>query len=262
MNRVARALGSMVVAAGALVGSTQRAAAQLDTTHTWRFNVTPYLWLAELNGHVGVGPVAASVSLSTSDILDNLKFGAMASAEARYGPWSLATDGVYVLLGAGTAFGFRGDTGSLSLNQSLTMIQPMGGYTFGDGTWAIDVLGSMRIWKLSTTLDVDSNNRPASSHSAARTWVDATPGFRFRWQPLEPVRFTFYADGGLGGSQTTWQIYSSLGYDVWKGLSVGLAYRTLMVDYDRNNFLFDTNLQGLVFGLAYRFPWGNVRGGP
>jgi hypothetical protein len=254
MNRVGRALGSMVVAAVALVNSSQRADAQLDTTHTWRFNVTPYLWLSEINGRVGIGPVAASVSLSAGDVLDMLKFGAMASAEARYGPWLVGADGIYALLGAGTVFGFRGDTGSLSLNQSQTMIQPMGGYTFGDGNWAIDILGSMRIWKLSATLDVNSNTRPPDSHSAARTWVDATPGFRFRWKPLEDVRFVFYADGGLGGSQNTWQIYSSLGYDVWKGLSLGLAYRTLAIDYDRNNFLFDTNMQGVLFGLAYRFP--------
>src|SRR5579872_3385974 len=217
MNRVARALVSMVVAALAFVSSTQGAAAQLDTTHTWRFNVTPYLWLTELNGQVGIGPVASDVSLSAGDVLDMLKFGAMATVEARYGPWLGAVDGIYALLGAGRVFGFRGDTGSLSLNQSETMIQPMGGYTFGDGTWAVDVLGGMRIWKLSATLDVNSNTRPPDSHSAARTWVDATPGFRFRWKPLDPVRFVFYADGGLGGSQNTWQIYSSLGYDVWRG---------------------------------------------
>lgn len=253
MNRVLRALVSTVAAVVAIIAASQNAAAQLDTTHTWRFAITPYMWLPELNGQVGVGPVASSVSLSTGDVLDNLKFGAMATAEARYGPWLVAADGVYALLGASRVFGFRGDTGSLSLNQSETMIQPMGGYTFGEGSWAVDVLGSMRIWKLSTTLDIDSNTRPPDSHSAARTWVDATPGFRFRWKPLDDVRFVFYADGGLGGSQNTWQIYSSLGYDIWKGLSLGLAYRTLAVDYDRNNFLYDTTMQGMVIGLGIRF---------
>ena len=253
MHRVRRALVSTIVAVVALGAPRQRAAAQLDTTHTWRFNITPYLWLAELNGRVGIGPVTSSVNLSAGDILDNLKFGAMATAEARYGPWSLAADGMYVLLGAGRVFGFRGDTGSLSLNQSMTMIQPMGGYTFGNGNWAVDILGSLRVWKMSATLDVDSKALPSDSHSAQRTWVDATPGFRVRWQPLDDVRFVFYSDGGLGGSQTTWQIYSSLGYDVWKGLSLGVAYRALKVEYDRNAFLYNTNMQGLVFGLAVRF---------
>ena len=253
MNRVASALVSMVVAGMALVGSTQRAAAQLDTTHTWRFTVTPYGWLPELNGQVGIGPVAANVSLSAGDVLDVLKFATMLSAEARYGPWLVSGDGFYALLGAGRAFGFRGDTGSLSLNSSVTIIQPTGGYTFGEGNWAVDVLGSLRVWKLSSTLDVNSSTRPPDSHSAARTWVDATPGFRVRWKPLEPVRFVFYADGGLGGSQNTWQIYSSLGYDVWKGLSLGVAYRALAVDYDRNSFLYDTEMQGFVFGLGIRF---------
>ena len=253
MNRVAREFASIVVAVVALAAPGQRAAAQLDSARTWRFNITPYLWLAELNGSVGIGPVTSSVNLSTGDVLDMLKFGAMGTVEARYGHWSIAADGIYVLVGAGTVFGIRGDTGSLSLNQSTTIIQPMGGYSFGDSVWAVDVLASMRVWKLSATLDVDSNLRPSDSHSAARTWVDATPGFRVRWKPLDDVRFVFYADGGLGGSQTTWQIYSSLGYDVWKGLSLGLAYRALNVEYDRNAFLYQTTMQGLVFGLGIRF---------
>lgn len=253
MKGVVRPLASIVVAALALAIPRERAAAQFDSTRTWRFNITPYLWLAELDGQVGIGPVTSSVSLSSGDVLDILKFGAMATVEARYGPWSIGADGLYVLVGAGRAFGIRGDTGSLSLNQSTTMIQPMGGYTFGDSALAWDILGSLRVWKLSATLDVDSNLRPPDSRSAARTWVDATPGFRVRWMPIPDVRFVFYADGGLGGSQTTWQIYSSLGYDVWKGLSLGLAYRVLNVEYNRDAFLYDTNMQGLVFGLAYRF---------
>lgn len=254
MNGVVRTFISSVVAAVALVAPCDHAAAQLDTTHTWRFNITPYLWLTELNGQVGIGPVASNVSLSAGDILDKLKFGAMATAEARYGPWLVAADGIYALVGAGRAFAFRGDTGTLSLDQSQTMIQPMGGYTFGgDSAWAIDLLGSMRVWKLSAALDVASSQRPSNRHSAARTWVDATPGLRVRWTPLEDVRFVFYADGGLGGSQTTWQIYSSLGYDVWQGVTLGLAYRLLDVQYDRRDFLYDTTMQGLVFGLAVRF---------
>ena len=253
MNRAPRTLVAAVVCVVALVAPRQRAAAQLDTTHTWRFNFTPYLWLAELNGTVGIGPVTSSVSLSAGNILDNLKFGAMASAEARYGTWLVGADGIYALIGASRALAFRGDTGSLSLNQSQTMIQPMGGYTFGDSAWAVDILGSLRVWKLSASLDVDTNQRPSNRHSAARTWVDATPGFRVRWTPMEDVRFVFYADGGLGGSQTTWQIYSSLGYDVWRGASLGLAYRLLNVEYDRNDFLYNTTMQGLVFGLGFRF---------
>lgn len=253
MNRLVRWLGSVVTAAGVLATASQHAGAQLDTSRTWRYNVTPYLWLTELDGRVGIGPVTSSVALSSGDVLDMLKMGAMVTVDARYGPWVGGVDGIYALLGAGRAFGILGDTGSLSLNQSITMLQPMGGYTFGEGRWAIDVLGSLRVWKLSATLDVDSKLRPSDSHSAARTWVDATPGFRVRWKPLDDVRFVFYADGGGGGSQTTWQLYSSLGYDVWKGLTVGMAYRVLDVEYDRNSFLYDTKLQGLVFGLGIRF---------
>lgn len=253
MNQFVRRVAPAAMAAALLATASRRASAQLDTSRTWRYDITPYLWLTELDGRVGIGPVTSSVALTSGDVLDMLKMGAMATVNARYGPWVAGADGMYALLGAGRVFGIRGDTGSLSLNQSMTMLQPMGGYTFGDGSWAIDILASLRVWKLSATLDVDSNLRPPDSHSMARTWVDATPGFRVRWQPLDDVRFVFYADGGGGGSQTTWQLYSSLGYDVWKGVTLGLAYRALDVEYDRNNFLYDTKLQGLVLGLGFRF---------
>ena len=253
MCRATRAIALATSAAAALLTWTANASAQTDSLSHWRYGITPYAWLSGLNGKVGVGPVVSNVDLGVGDILDMLKFGIMANGEARKGPWVVGADAIYASLGAGQVVAFRGDTGSLQLTERETIIQPTGGYTVGNNVWAFDLLGGFRYWNLSASLDVDRTRRPSNEHSGSRSWVDATGGFRFRWVPLPSLRFVAAADGGGGGSQSTWQAYSSLGIDPWSHWTLGIAYRWLAVDYDHRNFLYDTTLQGFVLGATYRF---------
>jgi hypothetical protein len=245
---------TVMVVAGAIVasGCSSRAHAQSINPHEWRYAITPYMWLSGLEGEVGVGPVSSSVNLSSSDLLRELKFGMMASGEARKGPYVLALDGIYAKLGAARAFAIRGDTGNLELTQRETIIQPMGGYTVGDGTWSVDLLLGMRYWNLDTSLDVDRARRPSNERSMTEQWVDGTGGFRFHWTPMDKLRFIAAGDAGAGGSRETWQAYSSLGYDAWSRWTFGLAYRVLAVNYDRNDFLFDTRSKGFAAEATYR----------
>ena len=41
-------------------------------------------------------------------------------------------------------------------------------------------------------------------------------------------------------------------YDAWSRWSLGAGYRALAVNYDRNNFLFDTRLKGMDVVVSYR----------
>jgi hypothetical protein len=252
MSRSSRIVAWAAGGAIALIGWSAPASAQTYSSDRWRFAVTPYGWLSGLNGTVGVGPVAAHVDLSASDVLEMLQFGIMGAAEARKGPWVIAADGIYASLGAGKVFAVRGDTGGLELSQRETIIQPVGGYSIGDETWGLDLLAGFRYWNLSTTLDVDRARRPSNQRSGSRQWVDATGGLRFRTIPYEKVRFLAAADGGGGGARDTWQLYSSLGYDAWSRWTLGFAYRVLHVNYDRDNFLFDTRTEGIIVGVTYR----------
>jgi hypothetical protein len=234
----------------ALIGLSSSASAQVLTSDKWHFAVTPYMWLTGLVGDVGVGRLGSTVDLSPGDILKQLQFGIMAAGEARKGPYVLGLDAIYAKLGDARAFAVRGDSGALDLTQHETIIQPTGGYTIGDSTWSVDFLVGIRYWNLSTSLDV-TGTRLSNERSMTQQWVDATGGARFNWMPLEKLHFVAAADGGGGGSKDSWQAYSSLGYDVWSKWRLGLAYRVLAVDYDRNNFLFDTRTKGFVVGATY-----------
>jgi hypothetical protein len=209
------------------------------------------VWLTGVSGNVGVGPVASRVDLGVSDVLNSLKFGFMSALEARKHSWVIGADAIYASLGAGRTVAFRGETGTLNLTQRETILQPTGGYTIGGTTWALDFLGGFRYWNLSASLDVD-RPRASNEHSGSRSWVDATGGFRFRWVPVPIARVALAADGGGGGSRGTWQAFGSLGYDLSTRWTFDAAYRWLAVDYNRNDFLYDTDTKGFVFGGTYR----------
>ena len=112
----------------------------------------------------------------------------MGAGEARKGNYVLGLDGLYAKLGASKVLAIRGETGALDLTQRITMLDPMGGYTIGDGTWTADLLLGMRYWNLSSSLDVDRTRRPSNKRSRTEQWVDATGGVRLNWQPVEKFR--------------------------------------------------------------------------
>jgi hypothetical protein len=233
-----------------------RAGAQLPSVKAdssqWHFVIAPYGWLTGLNGRVGVGPIATNADLGPGQILGAIQGAAMGYVEVRRGPWVLGVDGIYAKLGANKVIAFRGDTGSFTLTIRETILSPTVGYSIGDSTWTVDFVAGARYWNLNAGLDVA---RPRASHefSGTRPWTDAIGGLRFRWVPLENVRVMAAADGGAGGSHSTWQGVASVGYDAWSTGTVSLAYRILKVDYDHDNFLYDVRMNGFLIGVTFRF---------
>ena len=252
MNRTTASL--LLIASCALLYPARTAAAQVGAPTREGVSLSPYLWMSSLDGRVGVGRVATKVDLSFSDIIDKLDFAVMASAGYRRRHWVGYLDVLYVALGDEAVVAFRGDTGSFSLSQHETMLQPMGGYTFTRDTWALDLLAGRRYWNLKTTLDVDLPRRTAtSSHAARMEWVDAIGGVAVHWTATDKLHFAVAGDGGGGGSANSWQVSASGNYDVWKQVSLGASYRALWVDYDRDDRLFDTRTTGVLVAVTFHF---------
>jgi hypothetical protein len=53
----------------------------------WKFEITPYFWMAGLNGDVTIKGIPADISMSFSDIMSDFKFGGQMHMEARKGKW-------------------------------------------------------------------------------------------------------------------------------------------------------------------------------
>jgi hypothetical protein len=244
-----RAIRTASLAIAALASHVTSAAAQF-TGREWYYSITPYFWASGLDGKVGAQHVSADVNMSFGDVWDALKFGGTLYGEARVRRYVLGLDANYVSIGGARTIAFRGDTGVLSLDQKQTMIQPTVGTTVGGDWWALDFVAGLRYWQISTDLDVDRALRPPNDRKGSRSWVDATGGARLQWIPYDAFRVILGADGGGGGSNGTWQGYVSLGADVssWCALSVG--YRGLLVNYDRDGFLYDVHMRGLTLAAT------------
>ena len=62
-------------------------------SNEWRFEVTPYVWLTGVKGtmNLNIG-LAKQADYSYSDVLSNLKSGAIIAAEAHKGNWGIMGD--------------------------------------------------------------------------------------------------------------------------------------------------------------------------
>lgn len=249
MSGVGRAAAA---AAGLLLACGARADAQRP--EEWRFGVTPYFWMAGVDGNVGVGSLSTRVDLSASDRLDNLQGVAMVYGEARVRHWVMGLDAVYLSVGPGPAFAASGATGTFLLQQKQTIIQPTAGYTFVfyDG-FTVDALVGARYWNVDHTLDLSGADQASRTQSDTRQWLDATAGLRATWWPFDRLQIAAGEDGGGGGSRSSWNAYGGASAVVTSWLSLGVWYRSLDVNYDRDNMLFDTNTQGLGLSLTLSF---------
>jgi len=252
MRRVMR----VAFIAMATAGWAGRARAQQNpTVDTWQFQITPYFWYASLHGQVGIGPLQTNAALSASDILDALRFAATAKFEAQKGPWLTGVDAMFINVGDTRVLAIRGDTGSFTLGNKEWIVQPMGGYTLGDKTWGVDMLVGLRYWNVRTTLDVDpATRRPPQRRVLSRQWVDGLGGLRARGSiPVAHMRVALGGDAGRGGSKATWQYYAGANIDVAFNWSLGLTYRLLAIDYQRDNFLDNTRMRGPVLEATFRW---------
>jgi hypothetical protein len=250
MRRATRT--AVLAASGAIALCMLSERANAQSKDPWRFEVTPYGWLQGITGRLGIGRLETPVNASAGDILKALNFEAMLTAEARKGSWVVGFDAIYASVSDVTVFVFGGDSGSIGLTYRETMIQPVGGYQFGDANWGVDVLVGLRYWNLSA----DAALRPSGPHarSGSRNWVDATGGARAHFvYPAWHTRFVLGTDGGGGGSHDTWQVYGSAGYNLSSIWTVGLGYRILGLNYDRNGVLVDTRTKGFLLFGTYRF---------
>jgi hypothetical protein len=254
-------VSTRVVLCGLLLGATvfattvsaQSPASQYPS-EDWQFEVVPYLWGSGVNGQVGVGARTANVDASFSNILDHLHFAAMGLVDAQRDRLSVVTDAFYTDLR-----GTRATPGplfsSVSPQQRIFILTPEAGYRVREtpGGW-VDLVGGIRLWRMTTELQFQPGVLPALNVSGSRTWVDGIVGARARKMISNRWWASAYGDLGGGGSSFTYQLVGTAGLDIHEHYALTLGYRYLDVDYDKNNFVMDTAMKGPVIGFTFKFP--------
>jgi opacity protein-like surface antigen len=221
----------------------------------WEFQVSPYFWLAGLHGTAGVGNRTTQVEESFSDVFHSLDFALMGVFEARKDKFVILVDTEYVAVSDDRAT--PGPLFSdLNAKFKLFIFDPEVGYrVFANPEKGqfIDVLGGVRVWRVSTEFDFGAGILPATQVQGSRTWVDGIAGLR-GGAALSPKFFvTGKFDLGGGGSNFTYQLFGGVGYNVNPKIALIFGYRALDVNYRKDNFIYDMNQRGPILGAGFRF---------
>jgi hypothetical protein len=258
-NRVLRALAAAVGALAALVVPIAAHADPLPpSTESWRYEATAYGWLPALTGDIGVNPAVppVHVDLSPWDVISSLRFGFMGRFEARKDRFVGFADIVYANTGFSKHITIRDrDFGSASIISKPFFNTDLAGYrALETPTASLDLLAGLRFVNIDTGLDLVGPRRTFDAGKPA-FWVDPLLGARMKYKLARKWDATVWGDfGGFGaGSQFTGEVEGTVAYRFARRWSAFAGWRYLYTDYDRNGFVFNTDMNGPELGATYRF---------
>jgi hypothetical protein len=264
-------IATLAVAAGLMGGTAGAALAEEpDTTPTdrlWTLQVTPYLWAAGINGDISPFKRAPTIAIDKSfgDVLDDLNFGGFVNVWARYDRFVFSADVMYVDTTDSHATGplpsppFGGGSylsADVDTTQFTSTIE-VGYRLYSSPQFTFDALAGARIWQVSNNVTATYSGAPnfSLSHKESFGWVDPVIAARGFFNFTDKLSTMLQADvGGFGaGSDNTWQVLATVNYAFRPNMAVSAGYKYLHVDYDKDGYVFDTDLSGPVLGFTYRF---------
>ena len=251
-------------------------AAQAESdANRWQWEMAVYGWFPAIKSTTefptgGSGP---TMSVSSEDVIDALKFGAMGTFGGKLGKWGFWNDLVYGDFGGSQSDSRNFSTGSLGapvgLNANLsidiktTLWTVAGTYELAkDATNTTDLLLGARAMYLKETLNWSMNGNiagtglPGQSGTAevkANLW-DAIIGVKGQAFLGEGRRWfiPYYLDVGSGQSKYTWQINTGLAYRFDWGAAV-LSWRYLDYQMKSGEPIQNMSMSGPVLGVGFQW---------
>lgn len=246
----------------ALAGTTATpppsVAAPSEEPGGWRFNLTTYAWLTDINGDLTIAGVQAPIDIGMDDILSDLKFAYMGFFEVGYGKWSLGIDGMYAKVGDDHTFAKGPIEGNASLDQEQAWITARLQYSLvNSSAIKLDVFAGARWNYFDVDLSVDTNITRGRGIGVTKDWFDPIIGARAIFALGEDWYLQTMGEvGGFGidnCSDVTWQALAGFGYNFTPSVSAVLGYRVLGTDYSDGKFGTDTVSHGPAAGLSVKF---------
>lgn len=219
---------------------------------SWRFQVTPYVWMVGLAGDVRPLSNAPTISTSRSfsDVLSDLEGAFFMAGSARKDRWVLFGDVTWASLSHESTL-LPGVAIEGNLRQRS--ITAAAGYqVLNTPTQYLDLLAGARAWRIEADVSV-----PALGVSASHTerWVDPLLAARLRstWTPKWST-LVHVDGGGFGiGASSTWQAVATANYQVNDAFHLSAGFRHLAVDRDENGTRVDVSMSGPLLGATWMF---------
>jgi hypothetical protein len=227
----------------------------------WRFEVTPYVWLTGVKGTINLNNgLAKSADYSSSDVLSNLKSGAMIAAEAHKGNWGIMGDLVSATLQNSGSIPVAG--GAAIVADKITLQQTIltGAFTYTLANTKdayADALLGVRAIDVTATLSGNLVGTPDKESISKKTsTIDPIIGAKGRYRIADSSWYIpAYADIGGGGGTTnmTWQLMAGIGKTFNKVVDASLTYRALYYDMKDGGVLQKTTMLGPQVAVTLKF---------
>jgi hypothetical protein len=211
----------------------------------WKWDGSLYFLGAAMTGDVTIRGVTADVDMGFDKILDNLQFGAMGALRVSKGPWAVATDVIYMGLGA--------SKNGVSVDFDQWMVEPTIGYGFSD---AFELLVGVRYNSVSGELRGPGVLPTPIIVSGTQDWFDPIVGFNYDVPLAQKWSFHLRADvGGISG--LTWQFYPAFNWHFSDAGRLQMGYRWVDNDYSTGSgaslFHYNIMTEGPQLGVNFRF---------
>jgi opacity protein-like surface antigen len=228
--------------------SVSASAAEQANEKNWDFSLAPlYLWMVDMEGDIGIGPVDSGVNVDFGTIFDNLEEVFTIHFEAMHrSNWGLFFDYSYLDVSASIS--------PLTIDMASTLIEAGGAYRTENGPHTFDMFGGVRYTKVEPDITIGS---PPPLVSISEDWYDPFVGIRYNYDFGDKWMLSARGDiGGFGvGCDFTWNVIALVHFQPWKNAAFIAGYRALDQDYESGSgssrFAYDMRLAGPVLGLNF-----------
>lgn len=228
-------------------------AASADTSD-WSFDLTPYLWVADIGLKTSI-PQTPSSGPETERFETRIAAGAMLTAEAHYRSFGVLADVAWLRLNteainpapAYSSVDLRSDF--VHTTAALTYPLPL------EGKFKGELLAGARVWYVANDVHASSGAFPGFAASKDNSWADPVVGGNLSYEIAS--RWSADVKGLVGGFGVTATIageaFAGVTWRCTDVCSVSLGYRFLYEQYSRDHFTFDLNAQGALLGVGFHF---------
>lgn len=222
----------------------------------WSFALSPYAWTPGLTSSVETAWGTVEVDKSIGDVLSDLDLAFMGAFEARNGRWSLIADLFYANLSQSRPTPLGVLFSRAEFETEAKLLSGYAGYrVFENDQVALDAMVGLRINSVDLDISLSPGLLQGQRFGASETWVDPLIGGRARFAITDRWFATALVDvGGFrGGSDLTWQIFGSLGYQFNERWSVQGGWRYVVIEKTINGRDVELDLNGPLLGFTVRF---------
>jgi hypothetical protein len=225
-------------------------------TSGWSFAVSPYAWVPGITATVDTAWGTVEVDKSSSDVLSKLDAAFMGVVEARNGRWGLIALLFYADLSQSQATPLGLLFSQARIETEAKALSAYAAYRIHeDERVSIDLMAGLRVNSLDIDLSLSPGVLPGQSFGIGETWVDPLIGGRVRFAITDHWFATAFADvGGVDvGSDLTWQVFASLGYQFDDRWSVQGGWRYVGIDKEIDGRDVENDFSGPLLGFTVRF---------